>query len=409
MFRSTHLRKLLLGAALSIAGAPWSPVHAETGVTKDEIVIGMFSALSGPLMVNGADPLNAARAYYEEVNAKGGIHGRKIRMVIEDDKCVPAETNAVARKLISVDRVFMLNGGACSGSVVALRDLVNQEKIPHVFINASGDTAVFPPSRYQFGAFPGTQRSTMAAVTSFATEELKGKRLALIGPDDDMGRAALRFVTAAVKKAGAELVAYEVVASTATDVTVPVINARAANPDVLMLATYPAPTILVIQKAYEYGLEMPIVSAIQGVSSSPEDFANSVGDVGALKNFYYTVPLAGQPGGPELKPFYDLFKKYNPKRGNPTLTMTYGFPSAMAVVEALTLAGPHLTREKFVDAMEKVDLKTGVMASNITFAPDRRDAMRGQVVLRYDGRDLSRMPGVYEWDKIIPPNTPGLN
>ncbi|UOM36561.1 ABC transporter substrate-binding protein [Acuticoccus sp. I52.16.1] len=404
----TPIRTLLFGAALALAVAPW-PAQAEPGVTDDEIVIGMFSALSGPLMVNGADPLNAARAYYEDVNARGGIHGRKIRTVIEDDKCVPAESNAVARKLIAVDNVFLLNGGACSGAVVALQDLVNREKVPHVFINASGDTAVFPPTRYQFGSIPGTQRSTMAAVVSFSTEQLKGKRLALIGPDDDMGRAAYRFVKAVVEKGGAELVAYEVVPNNATDVTVPIVNVRAAKPDVLMLATYPAPTILVVQKAYEYGLDLPIVSAIQGVSSAPEVFAKSVGDNGALENFYYTVPLAGPLGGPELKPFYDLFAKYNPDRDTPTLTMPYGFPSAMAVVKALELAGRDLTREKFVDALEQVDFDSGIMVSHIKFGPDRRDAMRGQVVLKYDGETLTRMPDVYEWDQIVPPDSPALN
>ena len=398
----------MVGAVLALAAAPGG-ASAETGVTDNEIVIGLFSALSGPLTVNGADPLHAAKAYYEDVNAKGGINGRKIRLVIEDDKCAPAEANTVARKLINVDKVFMLNGGACSGEVVALQELVNREKVPHVFINASGDTAVFPPTRYQFGSIPGTQRSTMVAVMTFAMDGLKGKRLAMIGPDDDMGRAAYRFAKAVAAKRGAEIVAYEIVPNNATDVTVPLVNVRSAKPDVIMLATYTAPTVLVLQKAAEYGIQVPIVSAIQGVSSAPDVFAKSVGDNAALANFYYTGPLVGQPGGPELKPFYDLFAKYNPDRKNPTMTMPYGFPAPMAIVKALELAGRDLTREKFVDAMEQVDLDSGIMVGRIKFGPNRRDAMRGQVVLKFDGKALTRMPGVYEWDTVVPQNDPALN
>lgn len=398
----------MTAAALMLAAIPTS-ARSEVGVTDNEIVIGLFSALSGPLSVNGADPLNAARAYYEDVNAKGGIHGRKIRLVIEDDKCVPGEANAVARKLINVDKVFILNGGACSGAVVALQDLVNREKVPHVFINASGDTAVFPPTRYQFGAIPGTQRSTMVAVMLFSMDHLKGKRLALIGPDDDMGRAAYRFAKAVAAKRGAEIVAYEIVPNNATDVTVPVVNVRSANPDVIMLATYTAPTVLMLQKLSEYSVKKPVVSAIQGVSSAPDVFAKSVGDNAALANFYYTMPLVGQPGGPELKSFYDLFAKYNPDRKTPTMTMPYGFPAPMAIVKALEMAGRELTREGFIDALEKVDLDSGVMVSPIKFGPGRRDAMRGQVVIKFDGKTLTRMPGTYEWDKIVPQDDPILN
>jgi branched-chain amino acid transport system substrate-binding protein len=76
----------LIGAFAASLMAPM--LHAQTpGVSNNEIVIGLFAPLSGPLVAYGVDPLNAAKMLYDEVNAKGGIHGRKIRLVIEDDKC----------------------------------------------------------------------------------------------------------------------------------------------------------------------------------------------------------------------------------------------------------------------------------------------------------------------------------
>src|SRR2546426_962875 len=67
--------------------------------------------MSGSLAAFGLDPLQAAKMWYEEVNKKGGIHGRKIRVVVEDDKCNPNELGAVVRKFVTVDKVFLINGG----------------------------------------------------------------------------------------------------------------------------------------------------------------------------------------------------------------------------------------------------------------------------------------------------------
>ena len=72
----------------------------------------------------------------------------------------------------------------------------------------------------------------------------------------------------------------------------------------------------------------------------------------------------------------------------------------MAVTKALQKAGRDLTREKFIDAMETLDLDSGIMVGRIKFGPHRRDAMRGQVIMKFDGKTNTLMPGVYEWDGV---------
>ncbi|MGI4952411.1 MAG: ABC transporter substrate-binding protein [Janthinobacterium lividum] len=401
-------RRTVLAGAGALVAAGSGPARAETGVTDDEIRIGLFGALSGPLAVNSVDAVNAAKAWYADVNARGGVHGRKIRLVVEDEKCSPAEANAVARKLITVDKVFALHGGSCSGVVVSLQELANREKIPHVFLNASGDSAVFPPTRYQFGAFAGTERSTMAAVMTFAAKTLKGKRLAIIGPDDDMGRAASRFARAAAAKLGVEIVTVETAANNQTDVTVPLLNTRAAKPDVILLTTYTAPTVLLLQKAQEFGMTLPMVGAIQAMSSAPQAFAKAVGDNAALANFYYTNPLATQIGSARLQPFMDMFAKAYPAITTPSQVMPYGFNSAIAVVKGLEAAGRDLTRDGFVDAMQTLDYESPITVGRIKFGPERRDAVRGQVVLKWDGKTLAQQPGAYEWDELVAPDNPSI-
>ncbi|MGI4940063.1 MAG: ABC transporter substrate-binding protein [Janthinobacterium lividum] len=398
----------MLAGAGAIVGASYGKARAETGVTDDEIRIGLFGALSGPLAINSVDAVNAAKAYYADVNAKGGVNGRKIRLIVEDEKCSPAEANAVVRKLMTMDNVFALHGGSCSGVVVSLQELANREKIPHLFLNASGDSAVYPPTRYQFGSFAGTERSTMAAVMTFAAKTLGGKRLAIIGPDDDMGRAASRFARASAKKLGVEIVTVETAANNQTDVTVPLLNTRAAKPDVILLTTYTAPTVLVLQKAHEFGMTTPMVGAVQAMSSAPPAFAKAVGDNAALANFYYTNALASQLGTPRLQPFMDMFAKAYPSITSPSQVMPYGFNSTIAMIKGLEAAGRDLTRERFVEAMQTLDYESPITVGRIKFGPQRRDSVRGQVVIKWDGKTLTQQPGSYEWDELVSPDDPLL-
>lgn len=177
-----------VAVALGISGPS---VAADPGLTDNEIVIGLFGPLSGPLVGFGLDPVNAAKMWYDDINKKGGIHGRKFRLVIEDDKCTANDLVAVVKKLVTVDNVFMLHGGSCTAALTAAQEYINREKVPYAMLNAAGDNAVIPPLHYTFGAFHGTQRAYAAALAGFAIQQLKVKRAAVIVHDDDYGKANL--------------------------------------------------------------------------------------------------------------------------------------------------------------------------------------------------------------------------
>jgi len=382
-------------AALTVLGGP--VVAAEPGVTDTEILIGMFAPMSGPLAAFGVDPLQAARMWYEEVNKKGGIHGRKIKVQIEDDKCSPIDVVAVVKKFVTVDKTFIVHGGACTAATVAAQEFVTREKIPLVMINAAGDSAVIPPTRYVFGAFGSTQRTVGGTIVEFAITELKAKRIAYIAHDDDFGNANWGTAQATAKRLGAEVVVMERISPRITDVTVPMLKVRAANPDVVISTAYPAPAVLLAQKYGEFGMtRIPLVQAVQGVPI-PAVFAKNVGNDAALVNFYYGAALNDLPNGPKQQPWIALYKQYYPDR-TPGAFMAYGLPSAMAVTRALEKAGRDLTREKFVDAMESLEFDTGVLAGPIAFAKDRRDAHRAAMFVKFDGRSHKLLPRKYFWN-----------
>jgi len=394
--KSPRALSLLAGAVLglSLSGAVSA---AEVGVTDTEITIGMFAPLSGPLAAYGVDPLNAAKLWYDQTNQKGGIHGRKIRVIAEDDKCSAQDVVGVVKKFVTVDKVFMIHGGSCTAPTVAAQEYVTREKIPLVMINAAGDGALFPPTRYVFGGFGGTQRALGASHVEFAAKQLKAKRIALVVHDDEFGASFRTTAEEAAKREGAQIVAVETISVRITDVTAPVLNIRAANPDAVISGAYPGPAVLLAQKAGEYGIKAALVQATQGIPV-PETFAKNVGNDSALANFYYGTPLNDLPHGPKQKAWVDMYKAAYADRQNPSAFMAYGFPSAMAITRALESAGRDLTREKLVDALETVNFESGVMATPTAFGKDRRDGLRGSAFVKFDGKTHTLQPGVYHWN-----------
>jgi branched-chain amino acid transport system substrate-binding protein len=390
------IRTTLFAAALAVVLS--APARAaDPGITDGEITIGLFAPMSGPLAAFGLDALQAAKMWYEETNKKGGIHGRKIKVIVEDDKCNPNEAVAVVKKFITVDKTFIVHGGSCTAAAVAAQEFVTREKVPHVMLNAAGDGAVIPPTRYVFGAFAGTQRTVGATLAEFAVKELKAKRVAIIAHDDDFGVANSTTFKAVATALGAQVTAAELISPRVTDVTAPLLTIRAANPDVIISTAYPGPAVLIGQKYGEFGMmKTPLVQAIQGIPV-PSVYAKNVGNDAALANFYYGSPLNDLTEGPKQQKWLALYKQYYPDR-TPSGFMAYGLPSAMAVTRALEKAGKDVTRESFIDALETVNFESEVIAGPTAFAKDRRDGARSSLFIKFDGKTHTLMPGVYTWD-----------
>jgi branched-chain amino acid transport system substrate-binding protein len=392
----TAFKKALFVTVLLFSACNQS-LAADPGITDTEITIGLFGPLSGPLVGFGLDPLQASKMLYEEVNKKGGIHGRKIKLVIEDDKCAPNDLVSVVKKLVTVDHVFMLHGGSCTAAVSAAQDYINREKIPHVMLNAAGDSAVFPPTRYVFGSFHGTQRTYASALGNFAVTSLKAKKAAIIVHDDDYGKSNLATLEAIFKREGVEVVAAERIPANITDVTAPLLKIRAAKPDVILSGAYPAPAVLIAQKYGEFGMNaIPLLQATQGIPT-PSVFATNVANPDALKNFYFSWAFTDIADEATRRKYVTLYKSYFPNR-EPAAFMVSGLPSAMAVINALEAAGRNVTRESLVDALENLNFKADIMAGPIAFGKERRDGLRDVFVVKFDGKTQTPQPGIYSWN-----------
>lgn len=385
-------------AAALCAFAAGAQAQQEPGITDTTIRIGVFAPLSGSGMAYGFDVLNAARMWYDKVNSEGGVNGRKIELVVEDDRCNANDLVAAVKKLTEQDKVFMLNGGSCSAAVVAAREYVERARIPLLMLNASGDGALYPPSKYIYGAFSISQHAVGGSTVQFAAEHLKAKKIGYINHDDAYGGWNLEAAQTQAKHTDTQL-QVQSINPNITDVTAPMLKIRAGNPDALMLMVYARPAALIIKKAHELGWNKPIVLTVNGTADLKQ-LVENVGNKDAFKNVYIQEVLADAPGGAKLTWVYDMYKKAYPelaaKPGHPQTYMPYGLPSAMAVVNALKAAGPQPTREKVLQALETMKFDSGVMAGPIEFGPNDRAAQESAIYLKFDGSSMSLVPGTYK-------------
>ena len=283
--------------------------------------------------------------------------------------------------------------------MVGAREYVERAKVPFLMLNASGDGALYPPSKYIYGAFSISQHALGGSAVQFVAEHLKAKKIGYINHDDAYGTWNLEAAEAQVKQLGDVSLNVQSINANINDVTAPMLKIRAANPDVLVLTTYARPAALIIKKARELGWTKPIVLTVTGTADLTQ-LVENVGGPDALKNFYIQDVLAALPSDPKLAWVYDMYKQYYPdlaaKPGHPQSYMPYGLPSAMSIVKALQEAGPEPTREKVLSALENMKLETNVMAAPVEFTPTDHAALKSAIYIKFDGVNKELIPGTFK-------------
>lgn len=377
---STGFAALAFAASFGIA----SNAHADDrGITDTTIKIGMMGSLTGPAALWGWPTIDGARMVYDKINEEGGINGRKIELVIEDDQCQAPLALAAAKKLISRDNVFMLHGGSCSGAVLPVRDVALKDKIPMMVLVATADEIVAQPNDYIYRAFlPGSYDGKI--ISEFLSTAPNVKKVIAVGNTDAIANVRYPVLEASLKEHNLEYLGLEPIEVEATDATAQVLKVKSQNPDAIVLVARPEASAVFLKDAAKLGLNVPVVGA---TVVDLQDLLDRVGDPQPLENMYvvsfYKSPLDGAP----MAPWVDLLKKYYPK-DKVQAAAFYGTSGAIAVVEALKRAGKDLTREKFVKAMSEIQgLDGGPMACTLNFAPgDNEGCKTGSVWGMRDGK-----------------------
>ncbi len=359
--------RLVLTLLLAVVVSPVPPAAAQSapGVTADEIKIGALGALTGPGYLYGRLIMNGAEVVYNEVNKAGGVHGRKIVLVREDDRCDAASAIAAAKKLIFQDQVFMLHGGGCSNASIAARPEVEKANIPWVVFASVADEVTLPTAPYIFSTAL-TASIESAAQLEFALQH-GAKRVAVISMRDAWGRARYNPLMETFKRKGVTPVADEEMSPDANDATPQVLRLRQANPDAVLIVLYPKAAAVYMRDAAKLGFK-PIQVGQTAVGDLIA-FREQVAIPTALERFYTISHVRFTPDDPEMERWRALLEKYF--RGDRlSVYNIMGIASASVVVEVLKRAGRGLTRERVRDELNKLkDYSTGIYPGVISCTP----------------------------------------
>ena len=357
-------RSLKIGAAgLFMAAAAMQPAQAQApGVTADTIKIGTFGALTGPGYLYGKLPMNGIDVVFDEINAQGGIHGRKLQLVREDDRCDPAAAIGAVKKLIHQDAVFAMIGGGCSNATFAARDTIDEAKIPLIVMASVHDGITTPTPPTIFSA------ATTSSIESQAQLEFAiaqgAKRIAVISMRDSWGRARYNPMIEAFQKKGIKPVADEELSPDANDATAQVLRLKMANADAVLMVLYPKPAAVFVRDSQKLAFK-PLFIGQTGIAD-PAAFEDQVASPGATANFR-TISMVGMtPQDPAAEKWRKAIETKFPGDRLSVYNL-FGIGSAQVMAEALRRAGPELTREKLVAALNGLkDFKVDVYPGPIT-------------------------------------------
>ena len=356
------MKTLLTAAAVAVAGLV-APAGAQdaTGVTKDTIRLGILGSLTGPAAIWGAGNLAGAVLAFEEVNASGGVHGRKLVWVSEDDETSPPKAIAAYKKLTGQDQVFAVFGPAASAISAAMVPAIKAANVP-TFISVPSTPAVTEPVvKNLFRTGPLNDRMQGIAIADYVAEKLGGKRVALIRQSDEYGKRGADSFVERMKQKEATPVSHEIFGPADTDFTSQLLKIRETNPDVLVVYGYPSPSAIITRQAKQLGVQAKIVGSN---ATSSRKYPQIVGEAAAGTQNVITVAALPESDEPKMKAFRERFEKRYPDlvmQDRPDLGDVLGYGGALAFLEGLKKVGPELTRDKFIAALESLkSFETGL-------------------------------------------------
>lgn len=363
------------------------------GVSDTEILVGQVCDLTGPLAFLGKELNHGAALYFRRVNDEGGVHGRKIRLVAEDDGYQPIRAVEAARKLLDKDRVFSLILTLGTATSEALFPIVQREGVPLIGPASESGTMAFPFKKYVF--FASTPYSYQAVViVDYIVRDIKAKnpRIAILYQDDDYGADGLRGFHEAVKEyslAPAAEVPYKV---GTVDFSSHVRKLREANPDFVILWTVLRETAAVLKEAHKLGWDPQFIGASPAADPMVLKIAGESAEFG--KGFIAVhVHYLEHGDSAGAREYQELIRKYDP--GHPLGFYDFaGAGVAKILVEGLTRAGKDLTREKLVKSLETLTAWESGYGPPLTYSKDSRAGARLAYLIKARG---GRYEAITDW------------
>jgi len=391
----TNRRRALACAILALTGLAAAPAFAEKkygpGASDTEIKVGQTVPYSGPASAYGAVGKGSA-AYFDKINAEGGVNGRKIKFLSYDDSYSPPRAVEQVRKLVEQDEVLLLFANLGTPSNSAVHKYVNSKKVPHIFLSTGaskwGDPQNFPWTM-------GWNLSYQAEAKIYARWLLQTQPNAKIGvlfQNDDYGKDYLKGLKDGLGDKAAKMIvseaSYEV-----TDPTIDsqIVTLKGSGADVFVNITTPKFAAQAIRKVAEVGWKP--LHILNNVSASVAAVLQPAGldkSTGLVSTSYYKDPTDKQwESDPGVKDYLAFMKKYMPQADVADVLYLVGYTQAQALVQVLKQCGDDLTRENVMrQAANLKDLVLPLMMPGVKINTSPTDyyPIQHARMMKFDGK-----------------------
>ena len=358
MIRTNRRKLALTSAVLAVAVMTASSLPAQAasdpGVTSTSIKLGITVPMTGIASPGYNKIPGAMKAYFDYVNANGGVNGRKITLVIKDDQYIPTTAVAKANELILKDKVFALVGtlGTASTKAISASTQLAKRGIPSLFVNTGfsgfADKKAYPTT---FSILPSYQMEAKI-MGKFLKDKYEGKKLALIYQDDDFGRDAL----AGFKQAGVTFTTAIPYASGSQSLPATgagwISKLKAAGTEVTVLFGVSSASTAALANAYAAGYKTQWVLGSVGGDATTIAASNKayVPLLFGAKGFSF-APAPSDSSDEYIKLFQSIYASAQPKETFDN-NVVAGMSNAFLAVQAIHAAGSNLTRAGLIKVIE---------------------------------------------------------
>jgi branched-chain amino acid transport system substrate-binding protein len=358
-----RLRSTLAAAAVALAAA--APLAlggstADPGVSSTTILLGGTSPLTGPA-ASYASVARGARAYFDSINAQGGVAKREIEYRIIDDAYNPAQTVQAVRRLAEQDKVFAVFNTLGTEANLAIRDYLNQLKVPQLFVASGATTWGRDAAKYPWTiGFQPSYAAEGFVYGRYVAQNMKKAKIAVLFQNDDYGKDLLGSLKSGLGRSGSKIVAAEPYQVTSPDVGSQIAKLKASGANVLAIFATPTFAIQAYVFANRLGWRPKVI--VNGVSGTSNIMvlASEGGKNKAVEGSITTTVLK-DPTDPRwkndtgMKLYRSLLSKYA-KGANPNdVYHVYGMAVAYETVSLLRRLGANPTRAGLMKAARSLN------------------------------------------------------
>jgi branched-chain amino acid transport system substrate-binding protein len=363
------LKTAIAFAALALGTGLAAAQGASQGVTKNEIVLGSIQDLSGPIAGFGKQARLGMQLRVDELNEQsGGIHGRKIRLVFEDSQYDPKKAVLAAQKLVNQDKVFAVVGHIGTAQNLAAMPVQFDKNVMNLFPITAAREMYEPFHRLKF-SFAASYYDQMAIFLPRLMKEKNARKACIMYQDDEFGLEVLRGAETGLKTINMELAEKTSFKRGATDFSSQVARMKASGCELVVLGTIIRETIGAIAESRKTGFNPVFL----GSSAAYTDLIHKLG--GKAMDGLYAAMTVQHPylddAAPQVRFWANKYKtKFNE---DPTVFSVYGYNTIDSFIQAAQKAGPALTTDSFIRALESMSFPTDIFGSApSSFGPRKR-------------------------------------